>query len=85
VAGEPVNRYMMRHVRWSAPMAQVAAVHRPDPAAREVTLVRLTLPSSLLLIAMSNPLWIAPTAPGRWADDRLRKPPPSTRAPVSGH
>lgn len=56
LAGEPVNRYVMRHLRWSAPHT-----------------VQLTLPSSLLVTAISNPLWIALTAPGRWAADQAKQ------------
>jgi hypothetical protein len=82
VAGEPVNRYAMRRVRRSPPMAGVTIVRTGNQPVRGVTAVRLTLPSSLLLIATSNPLWIALTAPGRWVADRYRRPPSPSR-PVS--
>jgi len=71
VAGEPVNRYVMRRVRRSAAPAQAAAV-------------RLPLRASLLLMVTSNPLWIALTAPGRWVSDRFRRPPSPASRPVSG-
>ena len=61
LVGEPVNRYVMRRVRRKASTAQAA--------------IRLSLHSSLLLIVISNPLWIALTAPGRWVTDRFRKRP----------
>lgn len=69
VAGEPVNRYVMRRVGRSAPMAGARTGDQPVHAA---TPVQLTLPSSLLFTAISNPLWIALTAPGRWVGDRYR-------------
>jgi hypothetical protein len=75
LAGELVNRYVMRRVRWSAPMARQAVARTSDGPARAVAPVQLTLPSSLLLIAIGNPLWIALTAPARWAGDRLSRPP----------
>ena len=56
VAGEPVNRYVMKRLR---SRAQVA------------TSVRLTRSSSLALMVISNPLWIALTAPGRWVADKF--------------
>jgi hypothetical protein len=71
LAGEPVNRYVMQRPRWGAPVAGAAVVRTGDRTVRMVTPVRLTLPSSLLLIAISNPLWIALTAPGRWMADRF--------------
>lgn len=75
LAGEPVNRYVMRRLRWRPPIAGVAVVRTGNRSARVVAPVRLTLPSSLLLIAISNPLWIALTAPGRWVADQLSTPP----------
>ena len=74
LVGEPVRRYVMRRVLRNAAAVQVAAVcqsGRPASAA----LVRLPRHASLLLTAISNPLWIALTAPGRWVSDRFRKPP----------
>jgi hypothetical protein len=71
LVGEPVNRYVMRRVRRNAFAAQ-AAVHRPGGHAAPAVPVRLPLHSSLLLIVISNPLWIALTAPGRWVSDRFR-------------
>ena len=41
--------------------------------------VRLSASASLLLVVISNPLWIALTAPGRSVIDRFRRP-PSVRA-----
>jgi hypothetical protein len=64
VAGEPVNWYVMRRMLRSA--ADGVAIYLPAPA-------------SLLLMVISNPLWIALTAPGRWMSDRFRRP-PSMRA-----
>jgi hypothetical protein len=74
LAGEPVNRYVMRRVRGSAFTAQMGVVRhsgRPAPPAA----VRLSLNTSLLLTVISNPLWIALTAPGRWVSDRFRRYP----------
>jgi hypothetical protein len=85
VAGEPVNRYVMRRVRWSAPtVTMVAVVHHGDRSARAVAPMRLPLHVSLLFIAMGNPLWIALTAPGRWVSDRFRRPPSWAGGPMSG-
>jgi hypothetical protein len=75
LAGEPVNRYVMQRLRSSAPIAGAPVVRTGNLSARVVTPVRLPLPSFLLLIAISNPLWIALTAPGRWAADRFSAPP----------
>jgi hypothetical protein len=75
LAGEPLNRYVMRRLRRRASIAGAAVVRTGDQSARAVTAVRLTLPSSLLLIAISNPLWIALTAPGRWVADKFSAPP----------
>ena len=74
VAGEPVNRYVMRRVRRSAAARQAAVTGRGDGPARAV-LVRLSAPASLLWMVISNPLWIALTAPGRWVGDQFRRPP----------
>jgi hypothetical protein len=71
LAGEPVNRYVTQQLRSTAPIAGVTVVRSGDHSVRVVTSTRLTLPSSLLLIAISNPLWIALTAPGRWVSDRF--------------
>ena len=84
VVGEPVNRFVMRRVRRSAATAQVAVVRRGDRPARAVTAARLPLHASLLLMAISNPLWIALTAPGRWVSDRFRRPPSPAGEQVSG-
>lgn len=78
VAGEPVNRYVMRRVRRSAAAAPAAEIGHGDRPARAVA-VRLPAPASLILMVISNPLWIALTAPGRWVSDRFRRP-PSMRA-----
>ena len=74
VAGEPVNRYVMRRVRRSAPAGPAAVTGHGDGPDRAVV-VRLSAPTSLLWVVISNPLWIALTAPGRWAGDRFRRPP----------
>ena len=74
LAGEPVNRYVMRRVRRSASTAQVAvAGHNGRPA--RAAAVRLPRRASLLVTVISNPLWIALTAPGRWVSDRFRRYP----------
>jgi len=75
LAGEPVNRYVMRRVRRSASTAEMAAAGHGGRAARAAA-VRLPLRTSLLLTVISNPLWIALTAPGRWVSDRFRRHPP---------
>jgi hypothetical protein len=78
LAGEPVNRYVMRQVRRSASTAQIPVVRHRGRAARAAA-VRLPLRTSLLLTVISNPLWIALTAPGRWVSDRFRGHPTSRR------
>lgn len=82
VAGEPVIRYVMRRVRRSAVTAPVV-VRRDDRPAPGWAPVQLPLHASLLLMVISNPLWIALTAPGRWAGDRFRRPPSQAGGPVS--
>ena len=82
LAGEPVNRYVMRQVRRSASTAQIPVVRHGGLAARAAA-VRLPLRTSLLLIVISNPLWIALTAPGRWVSDRFRRHPLRAGGPVS--
>jgi hypothetical protein len=74
VAGEPVNRHVLRRVRLSAAAGPAAVLRHGDRSARAVA-VRLPAPASLLLVVISNPLWIALTAPGRWVSDRFRRPP----------
>jgi hypothetical protein len=74
VAGEPVNRYVMRRVRRSAAGGRAAVIDHGDRPARAVA-VRLPARASLLLVVISNPLWIALTAPGRWVSDLFRRPP----------
>lgn len=73
VAGELVNRYVMRQVR------RIARDGRPvvSPHADWPVRAAVVLPSraSLLLVVVSNPLWIALTAPGRWVSDLFRRPP----------
>jgi hypothetical protein len=78
VAGEPVNRYVMRRVRLRA-AAGPAAVTRPGDRSARAVAVHLPARASLLPVVISNPLWIALTAPGRWVGDRFRRP-PSARA-----
>lgn len=79
LAGEPVNRFVMRRVHRSASAAQTAVVRHDGQPARAVA-VRLPGRNSLLLAVISNPLWIALTAPGRWVSDRFRRPPASQRS-----
>jgi hypothetical protein len=71
LAGEPVNRYVMRRVRRSALAAQTGVAGHDGRPARGVA-VRLPRRTSLLVTVISNPLWIALTAPGRWVSDRFR-------------
>jgi hypothetical protein len=71
VAGEPVNRYAMRRVRSGAAGRTAAVTRNGDQPARAVA-VLLPARASLLLVVVSNPLWIALTAPGRWVGDRFR-------------
>ena len=78
LAGQPVNRYVMRRVRRSAAAGPAAVTSHGDRPARAVA-VRLPAQASLLLMVISNPLWIALTAPGRWVSDQFRRP-PSMRA-----
>jgi hypothetical protein len=74
VAGEPVNRYVMRRVRQSAAAEPTPVIRHGDRPVRAVAL-RLPVQASLLLAVISNPLWIALTAPGRWVSDLFRRPP----------
>jgi hypothetical protein len=74
VAGEPVNRYVMRRVRRSAAVGPAADIRHGDGPAPAAA-VCLPAAASLLLVVISNPLWIALTAPGRWVSDRFRRPP----------
>jgi hypothetical protein len=74
LAGEPVNRYVMRRVHRSASTAPVAVADDGGRPARAAP-VRLPPRTSLLLTVISNPLWIALTAPGRWVSDRFRSYP----------
>lgn len=69
VAGEPVNRYVMRRVLRSAAAGPAAVTGHGDRPARAVA-VLLPAQASLLLVIISNPLWIALTAPGRWVSDQ---------------
>ena len=73
LVGEPVNRYVMRRIRRISMTTRVPAVGYSDWPASAVA-VRLSPAASLLLTAITNPLWIALTAPGRWVADRSRKP-----------
>jgi hypothetical protein len=74
LAGELVNRYVMQRVRPSASTTQTAVVwHSGGPA--HAAAVRLPLHTSFLLTVISNPLWIALTAPGRWVNDRFSRHP----------
>jgi hypothetical protein len=73
LAGEPVDRYVLR-VRRTASAAQMAAVRHSGQPTRAAA-VRLPLRTSLLLTVISHPLWIALTAPGRWVNDRFSRHP----------
>jgi len=74
VAGEPVNRYVMRRVRLRAAAGPAPVTGHGDRPARPMA-VHLSGSASLLLMVISNPLWIALTAPGRWVSDQFRRPP----------
>jgi hypothetical protein len=78
VAGELVNWCVMWRVRRSEAAGPTAVTGHGDRPARAVA-VRLPAQASLLLVVISNPLWIALTAPGRWVSDQFRRP-PSMRA-----
>jgi hypothetical protein len=82
LAGEPVSRHVMRRVRRTASTVEMAVVGYSGRPARAAA-VRLSPRISLLLTVISHPLWIAPTAPGRWVSDRFRRPPPRAGGPVS--
>jgi len=71
LAGEPVNRWVMRRMRRSASTAQMAVVRHSGRPARAAA-APLPVHASLLVTVISNPLWIALTAPGRWVSDRFR-------------
>ncbi len=74
VAGEPVNRYVMRRVRRDAALVSgVTVVGDGGRPAHAVSSSQLPLAVFLLFRATSNPLWIALTAPGRWVGDRFRR------------
>jgi hypothetical protein len=77
VAGEPVNRYVMRRMRRLTADRQPAVIPHADRPGRAAAV--LPARACLLLAIISNPLWIALTAPGRWVSDRFHRP-PSTRA-----
>ena len=78
--GDPPGRGTGQPVRHAAGAAE--RLRRPGsrrPPWRPAAAVRLPPRTSLLLSVISNPLWIALTAPGRWVGDRLRRHPPSWR------
>jgi hypothetical protein len=81
LAGEPVNRYVMRRVRRTASTAEMTVGHSGRSA--RAAAVRLPLRTSLLLTVISHPLWIALTAPGRWVSDQFRRHSPRAGGPVS--
>jgi hypothetical protein len=64
----------MRRVQRSAAAGLGANAGHGDQPARAVA-VHLPARASLLLVVISNPLWIALTAPGRWVSDKFRRPP----------
>jgi hypothetical protein len=82
LVGELVNRYVMRRVRRAASDAQIAFVRLGGQPPR-AAVVRLPQRAPLLLAVISNPLWIALTAPGRWVSDQFRGHPPRAGGPVS--
>jgi len=82
LAGEPVNRYVMRRVHRTASTAEMPTAGHSGRLARAAA-VRLPLRTSLLLTVISHPLWIALTAPGRWVGDRFRRHPPRAGGPAS--
>jgi hypothetical protein len=75
LAGEPVNRYVMRRAHRAASTARMAAARNGGQPPRAAA-VRLPPYTSMLLAVTSHPLWIALTAPGRWVSDRCRRRPP---------
>lgn len=76
LAGELVNQYVMRRILPSASTAQVTVVwYSRPPAPAHPAAVRLPLHISFLFTIISNPLWIALTAPGRWVNDRFSRYP----------
>lgn len=75
LVGEPANRFVMWRARRGTSTAQIAAVVRHNGRPVRSAAMRLPLRTSLLLAVISNPLWIALTAPGRWVGDRFRRYP----------
>jgi hypothetical protein len=75
LAGEPVNRYVMRRAHRAARMTEVTVVSDGDGDRQPLAVVFGRQPPHvwLLFMAMRNPLWIALTAPGRWVSDRFRR------------
>jgi hypothetical protein len=82
LVGELVNRCVMRRVRRNTSDAQIAVVRLGGQPPR-TAILRLPQRAPLLLIVISNPLWIALTAPGRWVTDQFRRHPPRAGGPVS--
>jgi len=72
LVGEPANRYVMRRVRWSASTAQMTITGPSGSPVSVAAPAGLPLHASLLVTVISNPLWIALTAPGRWVSDQFR-------------
>ena len=64
----------MRRVRLRAAAGPAAVTRHGDRPARAVA-VYLPARATVLLVVISNPLWIALTAPGRWVGNRFRRPP----------
>jgi len=73
VAGEPVNRYVMRRVRRITADGRPAVIQHADWPVRAAAVRPVR--ACLLLAVISNPLWIALTAPGRWVSGLFRRPP----------
>jgi hypothetical protein len=75
LAGEPVSQYVMRRMLHGATAAPVPVVGHNASPARAVVPMILSPRVSLLFSVITNPLWIALTAPGRWVHDRFRSQP----------
>jgi hypothetical protein len=72
VAGEPLNRYVLRLAGRKARSAQAAAIRNGDRPPHAMTIATMPTHVTVLFLVIRNPLWIALTAPGRWVADRFR-------------
>ena len=75
LAGELINRYVMRRVLPSASTGGIAVVWPSRSPAHAAAIRLLPVHISFLFTVISNPLWIALTAPGRWVSDQFRRHP----------